>query len=36
MYTKEIILLFTWPVTIYLTYLVTRYFIKLLDKKVKS
>lgn len=34
MYTKEIILLITWPVSIYITYLLVRYFLKIFDKTI--
>jgi hypothetical protein len=36
MYTKEIFMLISWPVTMYITYLLIRYFLKVLDKKIQS
>lgn len=36
MYTKEIILILSWPVTIYIAYLLIRYFLKVFDKNVQS
>lgn len=35
MYTKEILMIISWPVTMYIAYLAIRYFIKILDKKIQ-
>lgn len=36
MYTKEILMLFLWPVSIYITYLLVRYFLKVFDKNLEK
>ncbi len=36
MYTKEILMLLSWPVTIYIAYLLIRFFLKLFEKKIQS
>lgn len=36
MYTKEILLLLSWPITIYLSYLLIRFALKKMDKVIQS
>ena len=35
MYTKAILMIISWPVTIYVAYIAVRYFLKILDKKIQ-